>query len=113
MKQTREIIFYKHYFPEFYANQTVQVKEKIGYVFKVIRTVDKVPSKFLKHLTESNGLYEIRVEANSNIYRIFSCFDEGKIIVLFNGFQKKSNKTNKSELKKAKKLKDEYFKSKK
>ncbi len=113
MKIKREIIFYKHYFPEFYADQTVQVKEKIGYVFKVIRTVNKVPVKFLKHITDTDGLYEIKVEVKTNIYRVFCCFDKGKIVVLFNAFQKKAQKTDKRELKKAKKLKDEYFKNKK
>ena len=113
MKNRRDIIFYKHYFPEFYSKQSSQVKEKIGYIFKLIRTVDKVPTKFLKHLTDSDGLYEIRIEVKSNIYRVFCCFDKGKLIVLFNGFHKKSQKTDIKELRKAKKLKDEYFKSKK
>lgn len=113
MENKRDIIFHEHYFPEFYASQTIEVKEKIGYIFKVIRTVEIVPSKFLKHLIDTNGLYEIRIEVKSNIYRIFCCFDKGKLVVLFNAFQKKSQKTNKRELSKAKKLKDEYFKNKK
>ena len=113
MKNKRDIIFYEQYFAEFYIKQPTAVKEKIGYVFKIIRTVNKIPIKFLKHLADTKGLYEIRVEAKSNIYRIFCCFDEGKIVVLFNGFQKKSQKTDKKELQKAKKLKDEYFKNKK
>lgn len=61
----------------------------------------------------TDGLFEIKVEYESNIYRIFCCFDEGNIVVLFNGFQKKSQKTPKNVLNKALRIKNEYFHSKK
>ena len=61
----------------------------------------------------SDGLYEIRIEFESNIYRIFCCFDKGDLVVLFNGFQKKSQKTPKNEIELALKLKTEYFNQKK
>lgn len=109
----RIIIFYEHYFTEFYQEQNQKVKEKIQWVLELIKQVDRVPEKFLKHLTETNGLYEIRIEYASNIYRIFCCFDEGKLIILFNGFQKKTEKTPPQELKKAIQLMKEYFKTKK
>ena len=105
----RRIIFYKHYFQEFYINADDKVKEKIGYVFRLIKTVDKVPEKFLKHLEGKDGLYEIRIEAGSNIFRIFCCFDKGNLIVLFNAFQKKSQKTPTKEIELAERLKIEYF----
>ncbi len=108
----REIIFHQNYFIEFYQQQDVKVKEKIKYVLELIRQVDKVPEKFLKHLTGTDGLYEIRVEYQSNIYRIFCCFDEGNLVILFNAFQKKTQKTPKKELEKAVKLKIEYFENK-
>jgi phage-related protein len=93
--------------------QTEKVQEKIEYVFKIIRTVQNVPKKFLDHMTGTVGLYEIRIESDSNIYRIFCCFDKGNIVVLFNGFQKKTQKTPKKEIDMALKLKDDYFNSKK
>jgi len=105
----RQIIFYKDYFQSFYIKQNPVVREKIGYVFRVIKTVDKISEKFLKHIEGTEGLYEIRVESNSNIFRIFCCFDKGNLVVLFNGFQKKSNKTPKQEIQLAEKLKKEYF----
>ncbi|WP_336246990.1 type II toxin-antitoxin system RelE/ParE family toxin [Cognataquiflexum rubidum] len=77
-----------------------------------MRTVRTVPKKFLDHMTGTDGLYEIRIEFESNIYRIFCCFDKGNLVVLFNGFQKKSQKTPKKEIEMALKLKDEYFNSK-
>jgi phage-related protein len=97
----REIIFYEDYFIEFYQQQDDKVKSKIQYVLELIKQVDRVPEKFLKHLTGTDGLYEIRIEYQSNIYRIFCCFDKGQLVVLFNGFHKKTQKTPKSELEKA------------
>ena len=110
---TREIRFYEKYFIEFYLSLDSTVQEKIEYVFKVIRTVDRIPQKFLKHIESTDGLYEIRIQIGSNIYRIFCCFDERKIVVLFNGFHKKSQKTPKKEIDKAVKLKQEYFEKRK
>ncbi len=108
----RTIIFYEHYFMEFYQRQPDKVKTKIQYVLELVKQVDRVPEKFLKHLEGTDGLYEARIEYQSNIYRIFCCFDEGKLVVLFNGFQKKSQKTPVSELEKAKQLMKEYFQHK-
>ncbi len=61
----------------------------------------------------TDGLYEIRIEFESNIYRVFCCFDKGNLVILFNAFQKKTQKTPKNEIDLALKLKDEYFNSKK
>jgi len=112
MEKIRQIIYYKHYFEEFFDEQTEKVKGKIDEVLFLISVVERVPKKFLDHMTGTTGLYEIRIELGSNIFRIFCCFDEGRIIVLFNGFQKKTQKTPKSEIEKAEKLKAEYFKQK-
>jgi phage-related protein len=98
---------------EFYQNQDEKVKSKIQYVFELIKQVERVPKKFLKHLKVTDGLYEVRVEFESNIYRILCCFDEGRLVVLFNGFQKKTQKTPKKEIEKAERLMKEYFQSKK
>jgi phage-related protein len=112
MKTERQIIFHNHHFQEFYLEQGEKVREKIGYVFRVIKTVDKIPEKFLKHLEGTDGLFEIRIEVGSNIYRVFCCFDKGNLVVLFNGFQKKTQKTPRQEIETAEKLKKEYFKLK-
>jgi len=109
----RDIIFYKNHFIEFYQKQDQKVKGKIQYVLELIRQVERVPEKFLKHLTGTNGLYEIRVEYQSNIYRIFCCFDDGQLVILFNGFQKKSQKTPQREIEKAEQLMKDYFNNKK
>lgn len=109
---TREIKFYKKYFIEFYISLDSSVQEKIDYVLKVVKTVDLIPQKFLKHIAGTDGLYEIRIKKGSNIYRIFCCFDAGRLVILFNGFQKKSQKTPKKEIHKALQIRDEYLKTK-
>ena len=110
---TREIIFFQNYFIDFYIDLDLSVQEKIEYVFKIIRTIDMVPERFIKHIEGTDGLYEIRIKTGSDIYRIFCCFDSGRLVILFNGFQKKSAKTPKKEIEKGLKLKAEYFKQKK
>ena len=112
MNKQRHIIFHKHYFLDFYLEQSEKVQEKIEYVFKIIRNVKNVPKKFLDKLSGTDGLYEVRIEFESNIYRIFCCFDKGNLVVLFNGFQKKTQRTPKNEIDMALKLKEEYFNSK-
>lgn len=108
----RKIIFYENHFFDFFSKLDIKAKNKIKYVLELIEQVPKIPKKFLKHLSGSKGLYEIRVKHQSNIFRIFCCFDEGKLIVLFNAFHKKTNKTPKAELKKAAQLRKQYFNQK-
>lgn len=110
---TREIKFYENYFIEFYLSLDSSIQEKIEYVFKVIRTVDRIPQKFLTHIEGTEGLYEIRIKESSNIYRVFCCFDTGRVVILFNGFQKKSQKTPRKEIDKALQIKQDYFNDKK
>ena len=109
----RQIIFHRDYFLDFYKSLDVKVKTKIQYVFELIKQVDRVPEKFLAPMTGYDGLFEIRIEFQSNIYRVFCCFDKGQLVVLFNGFQKKTQKTPKDEIERAMRLKNEYFQLKK
>jgi len=109
MERHRQIIYFKDYFLDFFEQQTEKVKEKIDHVLFVVTVADRIPQKFFQHLEGTGGLYEIRVEFQGNIYRIFCCFDEGQVVVLFNGFQKKSQKTPSGELDKAVKIMNEYF----
>ncbi len=108
----REIVFYKHYFFDFYNVQTERVQKKIDFVLDLIRNIQRVPEKFFKHIEGSDGLFEVRVKVGSDIFRIFSFFDEGALVVAINAFQKKSDKTPKNEIEKAEKIKKEYFNEK-
>jgi len=109
MEAIREIIFYKDYFEDFFETQTEKVKDKIDEVLFMITILERVPAKFFKSIEGVKGLFEIRIEYESNIYRIFCCFDKGNLVVLFNGFQKKTQKTPTKELHKAEKIMNEYL----
>ncbi|MGD0583944.1 MAG: type II toxin-antitoxin system RelE/ParE family toxin [Bacteroidales bacterium] len=112
MEQQRKLIFFRTYFRDFVDSLPRKVQEKISFVLFTISVAPRIPVRFFQLITGTDGLYEIRVEFESNIYRIFCCFDRGNLIVLFNGFQKKSKKTPKSEIDKALQIKEEYFKGK-
>lgn len=109
----RKIITYGHYFFDFYSDLKSDVQEKVDYVLELVRSAERVPPKFFKHLEGTDGLFEIRIEYESNIYRVFSFFDEGNLVILINCFQKKTQKTPANELKLAEKLKRQYFIDKK
>lgn len=104
----RTLTLYKNYFSDFYEKQKQKVKDKILWTFRIIETQQQIPTDYLKHMEGTDGLYEIRVQQGSDIFRIFCFFDEGKLVVLANGFQKKTQKTPKSEIEKALKIKKEY-----
>ena len=108
----REIRFYKHYFNEFFVAQTDKVRRKIAQTLVWIQTIDRLPVSILKSIEGKKGLYEIRVEYAGNIYRVFCCFDEGSLVILFNGFQKKTQRTPTNEIDKAERLMKEYFNNK-
>jgi phage-related protein len=109
----RKLSTYGKYFFNFYNKLEKDLQEKIDWVFELIKTVDHIPQKYFQHLENSEGLFEIRIEYESNIYRIFCFFDESNLVILINAFQKKTQKTPKSELELAKKLKKQYFIDKK
>ena len=103
----RRIITFGRYFGEFMEGLTAKEREKVDYGLALLKTQDRLPTKFVKHIKD--GLYELRTEYNGNIYRVFFIFDEGNIVVLFNGFQKKTQKTPSSEITKALMIKGRYY----
>ncbi|MCE2997064.1 MAG: type II toxin-antitoxin system RelE/ParE family toxin [Cyclobacteriaceae bacterium] len=107
-KKHRTIIFFKNYFEDFFLEQKQKVKDKIIWTFDLIEELQRVPETYLKHLEGTDGLYEIRVQLGSDIFRIFCFFDRGQLVVLANGFQKKTQLTPKKEIEKALKIKKEY-----
>ena len=107
-QKNRTIVFYKDYFEEFFVKQRDKVKAKIIWTFDLIEEIEKIPETYLKHIESTEGLYEIRIQQSSDIFRIFCFFDKGKIVVLANGFQKKTQKTPKNEIEKALKIMEEY-----
>lgn len=111
-KYIRQVVVYAHYFKEFKKTLSKKTLAKIYQVFLCIMTMERIPEKYFKAITSVKGLYEIRVEEGGNIYRIFCCLDEGNLVLLFNGFQKKTQKTPIEEIERATRIMKEYFENK-
>ena len=103
----RKIITYGGYFEEFMASLSHAEQLKMDYIISLLETQDRLPTKFIKYIAD--GLYELRMKWNSNIYRVFFIFDEGNVVVLFSGFHKKSQKTPQTEIDRAFKIKEAYY----
>lgn len=103
----RKIRVYKRYFLDFIEQLSDGERRKIDYSLQLLKTQERLSTKFIKLIRD--GLFELRTECNGNIYRVFFIFDDGQIVVLFNGFQKKTRKTPNKEIEKALKIKEEYY----
>ena len=107
-RKYRNLVFFKDYFQSFFEQLPPKVKTKIIWTLQMIEDLPRVPESYLKHMEGTSGIYEIRVQSGSNIYRIFCFFDKGSLVVISNGFQKKTQKTPKHMLALAIKIKAEY-----
>ncbi|AJH16041.1 MULTISPECIES: type II toxin-antitoxin system RelE/ParE family toxin [Myroides] len=108
----REVVMYKNYFNEFLSKQPLKVQKKIVKIIEAVEILDRIPSNYMKHIVGTVGLYEIRIQLGSDIWRVFCFFDGDKLVVLLSGFQKKTQKTPLNEIKKAVKLMNEYYERK-
>ena len=113
MDKKRDLLFYKDYFQDFYNDQTTKVQKKILWTLRAIEDLDRIPESYFKHLEGTNGLYEIRVQSGSDIFRIFCFFDSNNLVVIGHGIQKKTQKTPAREIERAEKIKREYYEEKK
>jgi|SRR6056297_788676 len=113
MTKVREVIAFENHFENFLLKQPKKVQNKIYKIIEAIETLERVPSNYLKHIVGSKGLYEARIKLGSDIWRVFCFFDEGKLVILLNGFAKKSEKTPIKEIDKANRLMEKYYNQKK
>jgi phage-related protein len=113
MEKIREIIAYRNYFEDFLKEQPQKVQDKIFKILEAIETLERIPTRYLVLIVGTNGLYEARIQLGTNIWRVFCFFDKGKLVILLNGFQKKTQKTPKVEIEKAINLMKEYYETRK
>lgn len=107
----RRIITYGGYFEAFIETLSEDVVKKIDYGLALLSRPERAPAKFVEYIED--GIYELRTEWEGNIYRVFFIFDKGNVVVLFNGFHKKAQKTPRKEINKAKRIKQEDYDSQK
>lgn len=103
----RKIRAYRNYFTDFITSISELEARKVFYVLDMLKMQERLSTKFVKHIED--GIFELRAEHSGNIFRVFFIFDEGNIVLLFNGFQKKSQKTPRKEIELAIRLKNEYY----
>lgn len=106
----RKILTYGGYFERFIERLTIKEQQKVKYGLLLLKSLDRISTKFVKYVKD--GIYELRTEYNGNIFRVFFIFDDGNIVVLFNGFQKKKQKTPEKEINKAIEIKERYYEDK-
>ena len=106
----RQILYYKNYFIDFFTSLEDGAKRKVAYVLDMLKSQERLSANFVKSIRD--GIFELRASHNGNIYRAFFIFDDGNIVMLFNGFQKKSQKTPSKEIEMAIRLKKEYYENK-
>jgi phage-related protein len=109
MEKIRQVIAYQNHFEDFLKKQPERVQDKIYKVIEAIETLERVPANYLKAMAGTKGLYEARIKLGSDIWRVFCFFDQGKLVILLNGFAKKSKKTPKKEIDKATSLMGAYY----
>ena len=103
----RRIIAYKGYYSEFMAKLPKEDQQKVRRSLTLFETEDKLPTHYIKFLRD--GIYEFRVSCAGGEVRILFIYDGENMVILFNCFKKKSRKTPENEIKKAIKLKNEYY----
>lgn len=113
MEKIRQIIAYKNYFEDFLLEQPIKVQNKIFKILEAIETMERIPTNYLRMIVGTNGLYEARIQLGKDIWRVFCFFDNGKLVILLNSFQKKTQKTPKNEIEKANTLMKQYYESRK
>ena len=109
MEKIRSVVAYKNHFKEFLLEQTPKIQDKIFKVIEIIEYQQRIPKQFLKHIEGQKGLYETRIKLGTDIWRVFCFFDKENLVILLNGFQKKTQKTPKNDIAKAIQLMNEYL----
>ncbi|MCC5933020.1 MAG: type II toxin-antitoxin system RelE/ParE family toxin [Balneolales bacterium] len=97
---------------DFLENLPDKSSRKISWVLRIVREVDQVPVQYLKKLTNTDDIWEIRATLGSDTYRLLCFFDGNALIIVTNGFSKKTNKVPPKEIKLAEERKRDYLRRK-
>ena len=108
----RTVEAYRNHFADFLAGLKQPVKDKIYWTIRLIETIPRVSEKYLKKLAWTEDLFEMRIEFGGDIFRIFCFYDDNKLIILLNGFAKKTQKTPRREVERALRLREQYYEEK-
>ncbi len=109
----REIIFYKSNSGEspvedFLDALSAKQAKKVTWVLQIIETLEIVPIQYFKKLVGTDDIWEIRIDFSGSTFRLFGFFEKGNLIILTNGFAKKTRKAPASEINLAEQRKKDY-----
>jgi phage-related protein len=105
----REVVAYGNYFQDFLESLPVKVQNKIFKIIEAVEILQRVPQQYLKSISGAKGLFEVRIQLGSDIWRVFCFFENERLVILLNGFIKKTQKTPKEEIKLAMDLMKRYY----
>jgi phage-related protein len=113
----REIEFYRTAsgrcpVEEFLDSLSDKQARKVTWVLRLIKTLNPVPKQYFKMLTATEGIWEVRIQFGNDIFRILSFFDGTQLVVLANGFAKKTQKVPQQEIELAQQRRKDYFERK-
>ena len=109
----REIIFYKTKsgdcpVEKFLDTLSAKQAKKVTWVLQLVETLEIVPIQYFKKLDGTDNIWEVRVDFGGDTFRLLGFFDKGNLIILTNGFAKKTQKIPTSEINLAEQRKTDY-----
>jgi phage-related protein len=93
----------------FLDSLTGKQAQKVLWVLQIIEDLETVPSQYFKKLVNSDGIWEVRIQFGNDIFRLLGFFNSGTLLILTNGFTKKTQKTPPQEITLAVQRKNEYL----
>jgi len=110
----REIVFYSTRsgscpVEEFLDSLSPKQAQKVAWVLQLIEEIDNVPSQYFKKMVNTDDLWEVRIQSDGNIFRILGFFSGNNLVMLNHGFQKKTQKTPRKDIKLAEERKKDYI----
>ena len=114
----REVIFYKTQnddcpIEKFLDSLSAKQAKKVTWVLSLIEELAFVPKQYFKKLEGTDEVWEVRIDVGSDTFRLLGFFDKGNLVILTNGFAKKTQKTPASEIALAEARKKDYQSRKK
>jgi len=94
---------------EFLDSLTGKQAQKVLWVLRLIEELERVPSQYFKKLVETDGIWEVRIQLGNNIFRLLGFFEEPTVLILTNGFAKKTQRTPPQEIATAEKRKRDHL----
>lgn len=94
---------------EFLEQVPKAAADKIAKVLDAVRQMDRVPEQYLKKLSGTDGLWEVRAQHGGSAYRLLGFWSGRRLVVLVSGFVKKTEAVPAREITLAQRRRREYL----